>query len=64
MGGSTNKKLILAGINKFIFKILDSFTIFGHLKGKILTLGGSINKILILWESQQIIVDTMWVVNK
>ena len=38
----TNKKLIVwGGVNKFIFKVVDFFTIFGHLKGKILTLGES-----------------------
>ena len=41
--GSTNKKLILSEVNKFIFKILKNNLIFGHSKIEILTLRG-VNK--------------------
>ena len=43
--GSTNKKLILEFVdNKLIFKISDFSTILSHLKGKILTPEGVVNK--------------------
>ena len=41
--GSTNKKLILSEVNKFIFKILKNNLIFGHSKIEILTLRGKVN---------------------